>query len=162
MSAVLINDPEIEARIRRLSALKQTTITATIGEVVTAELNRLGEIVEKKPIANNMVLEFSLDLRMRDVTREYVRFRELQTGKKGGSRVYQMLARRGTVETMRRIIVSESPGFTFLRDHDRLDLAFEVLAVDPKFAPILGPQIVEIARNRLEKAKAVIAERKGK
>ncbi|YCI07036.1 hypothetical protein M1D34_31830 (plasmid) [Ensifer sp. D2-11] len=162
MAAVLINDPQTEARIRRLAEVKQTTITSTVNEVVTAELTRLGETIETRPILKDKALEADLGMRMRDVTRDYVRFRESQTGRKGGSRVYQMLARRGAVETMRRIMVNETEGFGFLREHERLDLAFEELAIKPKYASILGPQIVEIARDRLEKANAVIAEQKKK
>ncbi len=151
MAAVLINDPQTEERVRRLAELKGTNLTATIHDAVTAELARLGVTFETKMSDEEKALEAKLDARMRKVTRDYVRLLEADTGKKGGSRVYQMLSRHGAVETLRRLMAKETSGFQYLKDHEppRLDLAFETLAADREFAPILDAVTIAVAKKRM-------------
>jgi hypothetical protein len=68
-----------------------------------------------------------------DITRAYVRLREDTLGGKSGSRAYQMLSRRGPVETVRRMVEEPTEGLDFLAEHGSLDLAFETIALKREY-----------------------------
>ena len=64
----------------------------------------------------------------------------------------KMLAEQGAVETARRLVLAPqmSDGFAYLWEHHRLDLTVEAVALMPEFADLLGDEVVEAARRRLE------------
>ena len=70
----------------------------------------------------------------------------------------RMLAEHGAVETARRLILAPqmSDGFAFLWEHGRLDLTVEALALKPEFADLLGDEVLEAARRRLESCEDVV------
>jgi hypothetical protein len=67
---------------------------------------------------------------------------------RGGSRVYQMLARHGAVETLRRLVKQPTEGLEFLVKIDRIDLAAETVAL--KYEAILDEDIIVLARLNLD------------
>jgi hypothetical protein len=69
--------------------------------------------------------------------------------KSGGSRVYQMLANHGPVETLRRLVTRPTDGLEFLDRNDAIDLAAELLALDPEFKRIIPEDIRIRARANL-------------
>lgn len=143
---VLIADEETERRIRMLAEAKGTTLTNAVNDAVRAKLIEMGlEAHDVKEGAAQVVLS----VEMRNMTRDYVKFLEKINGKPSGSRVYQMLARHGAAETLRRIIAKPTSGFDFLVANDGVELAFENLAVDPRFESIVDPETRRIAKERL-------------
>jgi hypothetical protein len=101
-----------------------------------------------------------LDRRLRSITRDYVRMLEEKTGKRSGSRIYQMLARDGVLLALAKVVARPTEGLENLIEADRLELAFETVVLDPVFADVIPEEVRERAIRNLAMAKAAIASKK--
>jgi hypothetical protein len=163
MCPIHISDRETDDLVRRLAARRSLGLTEAIKLAVSNEL--LKDEVEVMPAtpkepqgvgADKASLEHELEAEIRSTTLAYTRLVAKQRGTKGvGSRVYQMLARHGAVETLRRLVERPTDGLNFLNSVDRLDLSAEKIALKRKYESI----ITEDIRAR---ARANLAEREGR
>ena len=153
MNAISIADKHTEACVRRLAEIQNVGLTEAIKIAAENDLaTRFNERVEpEKPKFDSLTEQ--LEAEIRSTTKEYVRLLARHRGKKrGGSRVYQMLARRGPVETLRRLVQQPTEGLEFLVRIGRLDLAAETLALKPEYESILDEVIIVLARANLASA----------
>ena len=92
--------------------------------------------------ADKTSLERDLETVVRSTTLEYTRLVAKDRGTKGvGSRVYQMLARHGTVGTLERLVDRPTDGLEFLKSIGRLDLSAEEIALNPRYKSLLTEDI---------------------
>jgi len=97
-----------------------------------------------------VTLERELEKVIRSSRLEYTRLLAKQRGTKSvGSRVYQMIARHGAVGTLSRLVDRPTEGLVFLKNIDRLDLAAETIALDPRYESLIGEDIRTRAQANL-------------
>jgi hypothetical protein len=159
MPPIHISDHETDKLVRRLAARRSVSLTEAIKLAVGNELAK--DDVEEMPTASdkpqvgdtdNASLERDLDAVMRSTTLDYIRLRAKQRGTKGvGSRVYQMLARHGSVETLRRLVNRPPDGLDFLNSIDKLELSAEEIALAPRYNKIIDEDIRARALANLRK-----------
>jgi hypothetical protein len=67
-----------------------------------------------------------------------------------------MIHEHGAVEAARRMVMQPdgSTGFARCWESNRLDLAFESIILDPRFATLFTDEVLGVASNRLEGARA--------
>lgn len=150
MFPIHISDRETDGLVRRLAARRSLGLTEAIKLAVSNEL--LKDEVEVMPTTpkepqgggtDKASLVRDLEAVIRSTTLEYTRLVAKQRGTKGiGSRVYQMLARHGAVETVRRLVERPTDGLEFLKSVDRLDLSAEKIALNPRYKSILTEKIL--------------------
>jgi hypothetical protein len=153
-----ISDPETDDLVRRLAAKRSLSLTETIKLAISNELskeeaNEMRKIFQKprEDDADDGSLR-DLEAEIRSTTLEYSRLRAKRRGTKGvGSRVYQMLARHGAVETLNRLVNRPTEGLEFLKLIDRFDWSAEKLALDPRYQNIISEDIRDRARANLDK-----------
>jgi hypothetical protein len=144
-----VSDLETDRLVRRLAKQRSLGITEAIKLAVCNELAKDGPIDEVTEIVTSDA-EAELDRRLRAVTLDYTRLLAKRQGKPGvGSRIYQMLSRRGPVETLRRLVAHPTEGLAFLHSIDRLDLSAERVALDPRFESIVSEEVRADARANL-------------
>lgn len=135
--------------------------TAAVNAAVKAMLLSRGVDVdaERRPSPQDAALVARLEGALRQATRDYVKLMEMETGKPSGSRIYQMLARRGAVDTVVRVVASPSEGLDFLADLEppRLDLAFETIALSPEFRGLFSEAVLKQCEDNLAKARGPLA-----
>jgi hypothetical protein len=159
MPPIHVSDPETDELVRRLAARRSLGLTEAIRLAVSNEL--LKDEVEaiptssKKPQGGDVYkpsLWHDLDTEMRSTTLDYTRLLAKHRGTKGvGSRIYQMLARHGSVETLKRLVNNPTDGLQFLKSIDRFDLSAEKIALDPRYEDIITEDIRARARANLRK-----------
>ena len=157
MAPVYISDPDTERLVRTLAARLKLGLTEAIRMAVLSELEKEGEVLEapsakRIEVADTGDLERMLDKEIRDTTLDYARLRAKQRGTKGlGSPVYQMLARRGAIGTLERLVERPTDGLQLLASVDRIDLAAETIALKPIYAPIIPETLRRRAEDNLRK-----------
>lgn len=158
MAALHITDRETDTLVRRLAASREIGITEAIKLAVTNELAKDGvasEASHPEEGPGGATLEQELEHVLRVTTLEYTRLLAKQRGKKSvGSRVYQMIGRHRAVGTLDRLVDRPTEGLAFLKEIDRLDLAAETIALDPKYKSLISEDIRARARANLAKIGA--------
>jgi hypothetical protein len=154
MPPIHISDAETDELVRRLAARRSLGLTEAIRLAVSNELSKDGPEAmpppSKEPQGGDVA---KLDEEMRSTTLEYTRLLAKHRGKKGvGSRVYQMLARHGSIDTLGRLVSRPTEGLTFLHSIGRLDLSAEEIAL--KYKDIIPEDIRARARANLRKIGA--------
>jgi hypothetical protein len=156
--AIHISDPETVTLVRRLARTRSIGVTEAVNTAVRNELHRNGvttaleEPNTAPPPDDRDALIAALNADIRSTTLEYTRLKAKDEGKKNvGSRVYQMLSRRGAIETLRRLVNRPvtTEGFAFLDRIGRIDLTAEAVALNPKYASIMPEDIVACAGANL-------------
>jgi hypothetical protein len=157
--SILITDDHTVGLVERLvSVVGFPSKTAAVNAAARAMLLSRGIDVDRenapKTTAEAALIE-RLGAELKDVTRTYVRLLEKATGKPSGSRMYQMLKRRGPVDTVRRIVAQPSAGLDFLAkcDPPRLDLAFETIALKHDYRTLFEDQTLRQAELNLHEAR---------
>ena len=64
----------------------------------------------------------------------------------------QMLTTKGAKQTVTQLVMRKDPsdGFTVLWENKRLDLSVEAVILDPKWSPLLDPDVIKFAKKRLQ------------
>jgi hypothetical protein len=159
MSPIHISDLETDELVRRLAARRSLSLTEAIklavkNELSKEETNEVPNPVERQRdgVLDNATLERDLEVEIRSTTLEYIRLRAKNRGTKGvGSRVYQMLARHGAVETLQRLVNHPTEGLEFLKSVDRYALSAEKLVLDQRYRNIIPEDMRTRARENLNK-----------
>jgi hypothetical protein len=148
-----ITDKQTVDRVRLLAKVLSKNITETVNLAVSHELARNGvsePTATTAPKRTRAGLEADLEAIIRSTTLDYTRLVAREHGKKGvGSRIYQMLGRHGPLGTLERLVVRPTEGLRFLAEKNRLDLAAETIALDPRFERIVSDDVRERARTNL-------------
>jgi hypothetical protein len=157
MPPIHISDRETDTLVRRLAERRSLGLTEAIKLAISNELSK--DKIEDAPPAteesqgrdtDKAALERELDALMRSSTLEYTRLLAKRRGTSGvGSRVYQMLARHGAVETLRRLINRPTDGLKFLKSIDKLYLSAEEIVLNPRYTRIITEDMRARARANL-------------
>lgn len=150
---VYIADPETSDLVARLAQERGLNKTEAVRLAVMNELMNAGIDVEAEKLPQNAkdhALVERLDAELRRVTGNYVKLRERITSKPSGSRIYQMLARHGAVEVVRRMVEKRTDALSFVMEHGYPELAFESVALNPEFGSIIDEKTKRIARENLD------------
>jgi hypothetical protein len=154
MAAFHVSDPETDRLVRRLAERRSLGITEAINLAVCNELAK-DDPEDEEPGTMTSATEGDLlrelDRVLRATTLDYTRLLAKHRGRKGGSRVYQMLGRHGPVETLRRLVARPTDGVAFLHSIDRLDLSAEQIAIAPRFKSIIPDDVRASAHENLAK-----------
>jgi len=159
MPPIHISDRETDELVRRLAERRSLGLTEAIRLAVSNELSKDAgagttstAARPQQRIADQAALQRELDALIRSTTLEYTRLLAKQRGTKGvGSRVYQMLARHGAVETLSRLINHPTDGLVFLKSIGKLCLSAEEIVLAPKFNTIITEDMRVRARGNLSK-----------
>ena len=155
--AIHIADPETVELVERCAKMLRLDKTATIRKLMRQELERLGQpTTVEKPKPRGRLAE--LDARCRSDTHEYDRLKREKTGK-GGTRVWGMLKRHGSVETYTRMVL-KGPGeaLRFLAEQDRLAISAEQTVLE--YQELFSPEVRKRADEALAWAREIQRRKK--
>jgi hypothetical protein len=144
MSAIHISDQATVALVRQLAEHRGDSITETIKQAILVELEREGVSPPSRPNPRGQsrrALRADLEAAVRAVTLEYSRHMARRNGRHPGSRVYKMLARHGVFGTLELLLAKPTDGLRMCVEMGRIDLAFEKVALDPRFRSIISAEL---------------------